>query len=148
MAKQMCLSIQQPFVEQIMRGDKRVEYRTWRTRFVGWLGIHASKGRQTLNGYDEEELAEVLPGWTPSEADFGHLVGFAWLAGCCRYRELPAELQDLDDPSDAEDYWCWLLKAPTRMHPPMPAKGNATLFYLDVEPTALPSAVRKGTKPA
>jgi hypothetical protein len=36
------LSIRQPYVEQIMRGDKRIEYRTMPTRITGRVLLYAS----------------------------------------------------------------------------------------------------------
>lgn len=38
-----CLSIRQPFVERILTGEKRAEYRSWSTNHRGPLLIHASK---------------------------------------------------------------------------------------------------------
>jgi hypothetical protein len=36
------LSIKREYAEAIMRGKKRIEYRTWRTTFRGLLVVHAS----------------------------------------------------------------------------------------------------------
>src|SRR5688572_5278312 len=39
------LSIRQPYVEQILRGEKTIEFRSWRTHIIGErFYIYASKG--------------------------------------------------------------------------------------------------------
>ena len=37
------ISIKQPWVSLIMSGDKKYEFRTWKTNYRGPLYIHASK---------------------------------------------------------------------------------------------------------
>ncbi len=47
------LTILQPWAEMIARGVKRVENRTWRTKYRGEIAIHAGKG---MTGLDSEDL--------------------------------------------------------------------------------------------
>jgi hypothetical protein len=46
------LTICQPYAHLIVRGEKRVENRTWPTRYTGPLAIHAGKSRQWLSPGD------------------------------------------------------------------------------------------------
>ena len=41
--------IRSPYAQQIAAGTKRVEYRTWRTLYRGWLAIVAARRRESGN---------------------------------------------------------------------------------------------------
>jgi len=97
------LSIRQPFAELILRGVKRIEYRSRPTRIIGerfW--IYASKGsgfggrgsaKQPITGDNIAvpdaplppwmiELAEGLRLWKPGELPTGVIVGSAVIERC------------------------------------------------------------------
>lgn len=99
------LSIRQPFAELILRGTKRIEYRTRPTRIIGerfW--IYASKrpavvGGQKRTAWSSDlalpdqplppwmvELAEGLRLWKPGELPVGVIVGSAVIERCDRTR--------------------------------------------------------------
>ena len=50
LTRMRALSIRQPFADQILRGKKRVEYRSIPTRIVGRVYIYASARPATLAG--------------------------------------------------------------------------------------------------
>ncbi len=56
------LTICQPYAELIMRGVKRVENRTWATRYKGALLIHAGKSREWYQGLFEVPAGLVAVG--------------------------------------------------------------------------------------
>jgi len=97
-----CLSLTQPYATLIARGAKRVETRSWATRYQGPIAIHAAKGfpwdakdlaigskvfRDAL-GFDEEnrELLKTLPR--------GAVVATATLLFCTEVEDLTAQNPD------------------------------------------------------
>ena len=82
------ISIRQPWAWLIVHGYKDVENRSWFTRHVGTLYIHAAKG-MTLEEYIDciafactihPSLLGMIPG--PSSLPRGGLVGCVEQAGC------------------------------------------------------------------
>lgn len=94
------LSIRQPFVEQILTGEKKIEYRSKNTLIRGKFYIYSSK--KPAFGYEEE--AKGLP--------VGEIVGTAELVDCIF----------VDDPVDP--YYEWHLKNPKRLKVPMKPSGK------------------------
>jgi hypothetical protein len=56
------LSIKREYAEAIMRGTKRIEYRTWKTKFRGLLVVHASGPGGALLGTVEVTDCVGSPG--------------------------------------------------------------------------------------
>src|SRR4051812_4574701 len=86
-----------------MRGEKRVENRTWSTNYRGMLYIHAGKSREWL---DEDDL-KVYPGMA-----FGAIVGIARLIDCVLLSgvfEHDRKFAWLLDDGHASGPWCWIL---------------------------------------
>lgn len=126
------LTICQPYAHLIVTGEKRVENRTWPTRYRGPLAIHAGKSLEWMGDYTR----------TPDMA-FGAIVGVADLVDCV----------DVDDDSDltracAKYQWfathehvngpfCFVLNNVRRLAVPVPWKG-AQGFW-EVPSHALPS---------
>lgn len=46
------LSVRQPYADQIMRGTKRIEYRSRQTKVRGRVYIHSSKTAESSRGMD------------------------------------------------------------------------------------------------
>ncbi|MCA9675385.1 MAG: ASCH domain-containing protein [Myxococcales bacterium] len=77
----MAISIKQPFVEQILQGVKRREYRSTRTHVRGRVYLYASlKGRPEMR-----EWRKV--GRAPGSLRTGVIVGTVEIVGC---KELPS----------------------------------------------------------
>lgn len=70
----LALSVRQPFAEQIMRGTKKIEYRTVSTNIRGRVYIYASK-QPRIDAY---EKMGVEPGTFPA----GVIVGTVEIIGC------------------------------------------------------------------
>ncbi|MCA9418448.1 MAG: ASCH domain-containing protein [Candidatus Omnitrophica bacterium] len=51
------ISIRQPFAHYIVTGDKKIEYRSWRTNYRGPILIHASL-KVAMNQHELEEYCE------------------------------------------------------------------------------------------
>ena len=93
MENMSALSVRQPYAELIMRGEKKIEYRTQITHKRGQIYIYASK---TL-GYPEDfENLKLQPGDLPT----GVLIGTVEITDCT------------GRPGDYE----WHLANPERLH--------------------------------
>jgi hypothetical protein len=97
MIPNLALSIRQPFVEQILRGTKRIKYRSVPTRIRGRVLIYSSlRPRHDLPS-DWKRL-----GKQPEELPLGVIVGSVEIWGCRGKRG---------------DYK-WLLRKPRRLRTP------------------------------
>ena len=90
------LSIRQPYVEQILRGEKVIEYRTIPTNIRERVYIYASK----TDGFGD---TTNLPK--------GMIVGSVEITGC-------------DKCTEDTGYYHWLLANPKRLKKPMKPKGK------------------------
>ncbi len=95
------LSIRQPYAEQILRGTKRVEYRSQPTKFRGRFYIYAAK---TAGPAAEFASLGVEPGDLPT----GVVVGTAELVGCMKGRR----------------FFEWKLTKPRRLARPRKPRGH------------------------
>ncbi len=73
-----CLSIKQPWVELILEGKKKIELRTWNTKFRGEFLIHASKN------VDKEAIRHF--NFDPEKLPKGAIVGYARLVEVKEYK--------------------------------------------------------------
>lgn len=115
------LTVCQPWAWALIHGPKRIENRSWPTRYRGPLLIHAGKTRNRLG--DEEDSLPDLPPYRLLE--FGALIGVVELVDC-----VPVELV-VGEPF-AEGPWCWLLRNP-RAIDPMPMLGKLGLWVVPDE---------------
>ena len=72
------LSIRQPYAELILRGIKRIEYRSRPTKIIGErFYIYASRKWAGVNGHDAGDIA-------PGDAPTGVIVGTATITRCVK----------------------------------------------------------------
>lgn len=119
------LTICQPYAELIVRGEKRVENRTWPTKYRGLMYIHAGKSREWFD--DDAHLIQMLGRLPP----FGAVVAIADLVDCVQ-RNGPAfrKYPWLEDHEHANGPWCWVLERVTPIGP-WPYRGAQGLFDID-----------------
>ncbi len=91
--KMRALSIRQPYVEQILRGRKRIEYRSRPTRIRGRFYLYASKSPGP-----PAEFSSL--GRKPGELPTGMILGTVELVDCTKRRK---------------DRYEWHLRAPRRL---------------------------------
>jgi activating signal cointegrator 1 len=120
------LTILQPWAEMIARGVKRVENRTWRTKYRGPLAIHAGKSLAWMENEDPATWpgrygVEMPPA---DELTFGAIIAIAELVDCVRVEDLPA---DLRGHLFAAGPWCWVLDGARRIEP-VPCKGSQLVW--------------------
>lgn len=113
------LTICQPYADQIAKGEKIIENRTWATDYRGPLAIHAGKSREWMDDDDLEERPDMV---------FGAVVATAELRGCIRVEDLPLEFRGRDD---ANGPWCWILRDVKPVKAPIPACGAQGLWDWD-----------------
>ncbi len=122
------LSFHQPRAEQIVRGEKRVDVRTWQVHYRGPLAVHASTrrrdGRCRALGFDPEALA------------YGALIGTVELVDvapldAAGYEALREEHR-LDAPFPGPPCYAWRVAGPRRFDQPIPYRGRMRLFEADV----------------
>lgn len=115
------LTICQPYAHLIAIGEKRVENRTWPTRYRGPLAIHAGKSRAWLTGDDPEGMA------------YGAVVAIATVADCRTITDVLRGCREypwLAEHPHAIGPWCWVLTNVTMLPEPIPARGAQGLWDL------------------
>lgn len=111
------LTVKQPWAWAIVAGHKRIENRTWTTRYRGPIIIVAGQARDRLT-IGSAFLADLGIS-VPRTLRFGAAIGVVDIIDIVRPHEL-------DDPF-AEGPWCWLLARPRRFRSPIAAQGHLGL---------------------
>lgn len=104
------ITIHQPWAELIVRGEKDVENRSWRTHHRGPLLIHAGARA------DQQSFAEH---GVPGDAERSAIIGVVDVVECT---------QERTSPWHEEGSWGWYLARPRRFRKPIPMKGRRGLF--------------------
>lgn len=120
------LTICQPFAELIVRGEKRVENRTWPTSYRGRFYIHAGKSRAWFD--DDADLIREFGCMPP----FGAVVAIACLIDCILAADITMGDYDtkypwLKDHEHTNGPWCWILDGVAPIGP-WPWRGAQGLF--------------------
>lgn len=74
------LTIKQPWATLIMQGDKRFEFRSWKTNYRGEFLIHAGLGV-------DKEVLERLKRYLPEKLPQGKILGKVTLVDCIKCDE-------------------------------------------------------------
>lgn len=130
------LTICQPYAHLIVRGDKRVENRTWPTRYRGDLVIHAGKSTDWLS---PDDINDWRAAGDPMV--FGAIVGWAKLVACLPLHEVAngehaAKYPWLSTHEHTEGPWCWVLDEVNRFDHPFPWKGAQGLWEIRMDDLA------------
>ncbi|MBN1878453.1 MAG: ASCH domain-containing protein, partial [Anaerolineae bacterium] len=122
------LSFHQPRAEQIARGEKTVDIRSWQVAYRGPLAVHASTKRRDDRcralGYDPESLA------------YGAVIGTVELFDI-RPLDAPAydalhERHRLSSPFPGDPCYAWFFASPRRLESPLPVRGRMRLFEMEL----------------
>lgn len=118
------LSILQPWAWAIVHGTKRIENRTWSTKYRGPLALLAGKSPRLLAGSQPTDWHVPLPGLPDFDSlAFGAIVGICRLVEC-----VPVSVYRDRRPAYAEGPWCWILRDVAALAKPIPWKGEQGLF--------------------
>ena len=124
------LTIKQPWATLIMQGDKRFEFRSWRTHYRGDLLIHAGKGI-------DKEAMKRLAKYLPSELPTGKILGKVKLVDCVKmspeFKELLLkENSDIYTKSSFSENYGWKLDNVEVFSKPIDAKGKLSLWEYEI----------------
>lgn len=108
------LTVRQPWAWEMIHGDKRIENRTWPTRYRGPLLIHAAVA--PYRPTDPKYFGLV----------FGAAIGLVDVIDC-------VPLADVADQPFACGPWCWVTADPRPLTQPVPCKGALGLWRLSVD---------------
>lgn len=146
------LSLWQPWAQLVVLGAKRIDTRSWSTRWRGWIWIHASKkitkvGRQLAN--EDPIFREALAPWIFSVLPRGEIVGAVSLDAILRTEQLDDNRMTLMGIYGATrisierefgDFtpgrYGWYLKHPFQLSEPFEIKGSLGLWT----PKSVPQA--------
>ena len=124
------LTIKQPWATLIMQGDKRFEFRSWKTKYRGELLIHAGKG---IDNKSVERLKKYLPEELPA----GKILGKVKLVDCIKcdgnFKEMCIkENKDVYAKSSFDETYAWQLKDVEVFGTPIEAKGKLSFWEYDI----------------
>ena len=157
-----CISILQPWASLVALGHKRIETRSWNTKYRGELLIHASK--RMLNGFERKEFWERLYGKVnfdtykelasmPSfeELPYGSIIGKVNLISTISTNQIRLDAGvHIDEDGQRLGTWGftaqelafgnyewnrfgWLLSDPILFKEPIPCKGQLGIWNLPKE---------------
>jgi len=120
------LTICQPYAHLIYLKEKRVENRTWPTRYRGRMYIHAGKSREWLSEGDMDRYPNMA---------FGAVIATAKLIDCLRFDLIQAGDYDTRYPwlrthEHTNGPWCLILDSVCPIGP-WPYRGAQGLFNID-----------------
>ena len=136
-----CLSLWQPWASLIFAPDewrKRVETRSWRTTYRGWLVIHAAKAwgaeqkepikncERLQMAFANAQLDRSFPDWPPLGAYLG-IVRLDHVQPTDRFA--PSELERALG-NYAPGRYAWLLRDAIAFPEPIPGRGGQRVFGL------------------
>lgn len=138
------LSLLQPWASLVLLGHKKIETRSWNTKYRGQILIHASLKKPSI------EIHHALQGRTiplnvPAygQLPYGAIIGMVELVGTTEFTVFSKEPNDIIRCQKKEwhtteqelafgDYtpgrYGWLLDNPILFKNPIPAKGNLGLW--------------------
>ena len=124
------LTIKQPWATLIMQGDKRFEFRSWKTKYRGELLIHAGKGI-------DKKSALRLRKYLPDELPAGKILGKVRLVDCIKCDEefknmCLKENKDVYAKSPFDETYAWKLDNVEVFEEPIEAKGKLSFWEYDI----------------
>lgn len=125
------LTIKQPWATLIMQGNKRFEFRGWKTKYRGDLLIHAGKSI-------DKEAMKRLEKYLPKEMPIGKILGKVTLVDCVKMspefkEKLLKENIDIYASSIFKEDYGWQVKNVEVFEKPIEASGHLSLWEYDFE---------------
>lgn len=126
MKKVDVITVQQPYAELLMLGEKKFLMRAWRTSFRGELYIHASDVRDwgALDLCDDDEhLRRAIP--DRKKLIFGMIVGKVTVVGVAKWQTEDEHNQSVCE-NHAATYrgFSWIVENPVRLDTPVRVPGG------------------------
>lgn len=134
------LSLTQPWAILVAIGAKKIETRSWPTRYRGLIAIHAAKGFpvRAQDYCRDEPFLSVLEeaGFTKfSQIPRGEIVAVAELKNVCRTEEIIVSISEQERAfgNYAPGRWAWMLANVRALSEPIPCRGALQLWTLPPE---------------
>lgn len=128
------LTLQQPWATLVAMGAKRIETRSWRTRYRGPLAIHAAAGlppaaRAACLHPPLEAALRAADVWPPESLPRGAVLAVTCLLACARIGPdtIPPE-PERSFGDYAPGRWAWLLEDVHALPQPIPVRGALGLW--------------------
>lgn len=120
------LTIKQPWATLIMQGDKRFEFRSWKTKYRGDLLIHAGKGI-------DKEAMKRLEKYLPADMPYEKILGKVKLTDCIKVtpefkKELLKENKDIYKNSGFSEEYGWKVENVEVFDNPIEVQGHLSLW--------------------
>ena len=120
------LTIKQPWATLIMQGDKRFEFRSWKTNYRGELLIHAGKG---IDKEAMKRLSKYIPENLPSEKILGKVKLVDCIEMSTEFKEiLLKENKDIYTDSSFKENYGWKLENVEVFDKTIETKGKLGLW--------------------
>ena len=125
------LTIKQPWATLIIQGDKRFEFRSWKTSYRGDLLIHAGKGI-------DKEAMKRLKKYIPEDMPLGKIIGKVKLVDCIKmspeFKEmLLKENNEIYTKSSFQENYGWQVENVEVFNHQIPVKGQLSLWEYEGE---------------
>jgi hypothetical protein len=119
------LTVKQPWATLIANGNKRVEFRSWKTNYRGSLLIHAGKRR-------DEKGIKRLQKYLPAVISKGEIIAQVTLKDCILIdEELNSKLKEENIDiygTNNIGYYAWILEGVTKLDKPIQINGKLSLW--------------------
>lgn len=131
----LALTLTQPWASLVDLGEKRVETRSWSTRFEGEIVIHAAKGypkwaKETC--LEEPFYSSLRQGgnYCYPELAIGHGLCVVRIMGCRKTEDIRGQLtgKELAFGDYSDGRYAWFLQYVNRFEKPIPAVGHLGLW--------------------
>ena len=120
------LTIKQPWATLIMQGDKKFEFRSWKTNYRGELLIHAGKG---IDKAAMKRLSKYIPENLPSEKILGKVKLVDCIEMSTEFKEiLLKENKEIYTDSSFKENYGWKLENVEVFDKPIETKGKLGLW--------------------
>ncbi len=130
------LTLTQPWGSLVALGEKRIETRSWSTKYTGLLAIHAAKGypkwakETALNEPFRSSLRVSHANYCYPELSVGHVLCIVNLMGCRRTEDIRHQLteKELAFGDYSNGRFAWFLTIVQLYGKPIPAVGHLGLW--------------------
>ena len=135
-----CLSVSQPFAQLIAQGKKKIELRSWNTKFRGEFLIHAPIKIRT---WDMHRLKisrkEIVTGAIIGKAEIYDVKKYETKADLKRDYKLHflSSMQQQQFKTKNSKKYGFLIKNPKMFRIPIPCKGKLGLFQVRIPDTKI-----------
>jgi len=133
------ITLWDPWASLIVAGVKKIETRSWYTKYRGPLAIHAAKRKpfaRDLSWLDlsslQADLSRVIDSGKLEDLPRGCVIGVCELVDCVPVEDIRIGISEVEAKYGdyASGYWAWILEN-VRQIEPVPVRGYQGLWNWD-----------------